>query len=106
VREAQPARVQLLLEVRAQDAGFDDGGQRSLVDRAHAIQPAQVEQDPAAVGVGCALHARAAPERRDGDPQLVRQAKDRRDVFGRARARDHVLPRCLLAEPGRDMREP
>ena len=89
VREHQPARVELGLELTAVLAGLHGDGQRRLVDLEHAVERAQVDDDAALRGERPALRARAAAPRddRDAPARPPPPAPSRRP------------PRCVAARP-------
>ena len=90
VRQHQPALVQLLLEAQAVHARLGGDGQRGLVDFDDAVEPRQVEHDPAPRRHCAALAARAAAPRDDGDAQAVRDVERGRDVLLGRRPHDDV----------------
>src|SRR5579863_580537 len=91
----QAVRAQLILERRAEGAALDTRGARRAIDFKHAIEPAQIDRDGAAIVAAAgrfdaAGHARAAAIRRRGNARRVAPRQEIDDVAFVARISDKI----------------
>lgn len=70
MREAQSLRVEFRLELLANLASLDHARQRFVIDVTDTVEQLEIEDDAAAIRVGCTLYATATTPRRDRQHRL------------------------------------
>ena len=106
VHRREPFLVARPFKVLRDDARLGRHGERGLVDLDHLVHALHVEDDAVVDRQRPALRTRAAAPRDDGDPVLVRDLHDLRDLGRGAGVDDEVGLRALLAAVVPHLRDP